>query len=218
MIKTGLMQGREDAQRGYLDVEALARELLVPGSVLAFQAGHRGRLFPDSMMEDLFPSRRGRPSVPAPVIGSVLVMQALQGLADRETAEALTFDPRWKAACGYGLTDTAFHPSALTYWRRRLAGSGNPHRIMAVIAEVVAETGVLKGKRRRAVDSTVMDDAVASQDTVTQLIAAVRRFGRDVPGGQDLVVSHAKGYDYTRTGKPDIAWDDQDAKDALISA
>jgi len=218
VIKTGLMQGREDAQRGYLDVEALAGELLTPGSVFAFLAGHRGRLFPDSMMEDLFPSRRGRPSVPAPVIGSVLVLQALQGLSDRETAEALTYDLRWKAACGYGLTDTAFHPSTLTYWRRRLAGSGNPHRIMEAIAEVVAETGVLKGKRRRAVDSTVLDDAVARQDTITQLIAAVRRFGRDVPGGQDLVGIHARGYDYTRTGKPDIAWDDQDAKDGLISA
>ncbi|WP_066285291.1 IS1182 family transposase [Arthrobacter sp. B6] len=212
------MQGREDAQRGYLDVEALAGELLAPGSVFAFLAKHRGRLFPDSMMEDLFPSRRGRPSVPAPVIGSVLVLQSLQGLSDRETAEALTFDLRWKAACGYGLTDTAFHPSTLTYWRRRLAGSGNPHRIMEAIAEVVAETGVLKGKRRRAVDSTVLDDAVARQDTITQLIAGIRRFGRDLPGGRELLASQATGYDYTRTGKPDIAWDDQDAKEGLVSA
>ncbi|MHC6595236.1 IS1182 family transposase [Arthrobacter sp. C152] len=212
------MQGREDAQRGYLDVEALAGELLAPGSVFAFLAKHRGRLFPDSMMEDLFPSRRGRPSVPAPVIGSVLVLQALQGLSDRETAEALTYDLRWKAACGYGLTDTAFHPSTLTYWRRRLAGSSNPYRIMEAIAEVVAETGVLKGKRRRAVDSTVLDDAVARQDTITQLIAGIRRFGRDVPGGQELLAAHARGYDYTRTGKPHIAWDDPAAKDGLISA
>lgn len=212
------MQGREDAQRGYLDVEALAGELLAPGSVFAFLAKHRGRLFPDSMMEDLFPSRRGRPSVPASVIGSVLVLQALQGLSDRETAEALTYDLRWKAACGYGLTDTVFHPSTLTYWRRRLAASKNPHRIMKAIAEVVAETGVLAGKRRRAVDSTVLDDAVARQDTITQLIAAVRRFGRDIPGGQYLLATHAKGYDYTRTGKPDIAWDDQDARDGLVSA
>ena len=152
------------------------------------------------------------------MIGSVLVLQALQGLSDRETAEALTYDLRWKAACGYGLTDTAFHPSTLTYWRRRLAASKNPHRIMKAIAEVVAETGVLAGKRRRAVDSTVLDDAVARQDTITQLIAAVRRFGRDIPGGQDLLATHAKGYDYTRTGKPDIAWDDQDARDGLVSA
>lgn len=211
------MQGREDAQRGYLDVEALAGELLAPGSVLAFLARHRGRLFPDSMMEDLFPSRRGRPSVPAPVSGSVLVLQALQALSDRETAEALTFDLRWKAAYGNGLADTAFHPSTLTYWRQ-LAGSGNPHRIMEAITEVVTETGVLKGRRRQPLDSTVLDDAVARQDTITQLIAGVRRFGRDVPGGQDLLTTHATGYDYTRAGKPDIAWDDQEAKDGLVSA
>ena len=75
----------------------------------------------------------------------------------------------WKAASGYGLTDTAFHPSSLTYWRRRLSVSGNPHRIMAAIAAVIAETGVVRGKRRRTVDSTVLDDAVARQETLTQL-------------------------------------------------
>ena len=31
------------------------------------------------------------------------------------------------------------------------------------------------------------------------------------------MATHAAGYDYTRTGKPDIAWDDQDAKVGLIS-
>jgi hypothetical protein len=198
------MQGREDAQRGYLDVEALAGELLVPGSVFAFLAGHRGRLLPDSMMEDLFPSGRGRPSVPAPVIGSVLVLQALQGLSDRETAEALTYDLRWKAACGYGLNETAFHPTTLTYWRKRLAASSNPHRIMDVITEVVAETGILKGRRRRAVDSTVLDDAVARQDTVTQLIAAIRRFGRDVPGGRTSSPSTPPGMTTPALGNPTL--------------
>ena len=212
------MQGREDGQRGYLDVEALAGELLAPGSVYAFLAGHRGRLFPDSMMEDLFPSKRGRPSVPAPVIGAVMVLQALQGLSDRQTAEALTFDLRWKAACGYGLTETAFHPSTLTYWRKRLAASSNPDRIMEAIAEVIAATGVLAGRRRRAVDSTVLDDAVARQDTITQLVAAVRRFGREVPDGQSLVAAHATGYDYSRTGKPEIAWDDAGAREELVTA
>jgi hypothetical protein len=47
VVKTGHVQGREDAQRGYLDVEALAGELLAPGSVFAFLARHRGRLFPE---------------------------------------------------------------------------------------------------------------------------------------------------------------------------
>ena len=36
----------------------------------------------------------------------------------------------------------------------------------------MASTGALAGKTRRALDSTVLDDAVATQDTVTQLIGA----------------------------------------------
>ncbi|AOT03807.1 IS1182 family transposase [Arthrobacter sp. U41] len=212
------MQGIEDAQRGFLDVEALAGELLAPGGAFAFLAEHRNRLFPDSMMEDLFTSSRGRPSIPASVIGSVLVLQALEGLSDRGTAEALTFDLRWKAACGYGLNEAAFHPSTLTYWRKRLAASKRPHRITEAVFEVITETGVLNGRHRRAVDSTVLDDAVARQDTITQLIAVIRRFGRDVPDGTSLLAVHAPGYDYSRVGKPDIAWDDREAKNALISA
>ena len=47
---------------------------------------------------------------------------------------------------------------------------------------MVAETGAVTGKTRRALDSTILDDAVARQDTVTQLIAAIRRVAREVPG------------------------------------
>jgi hypothetical protein len=73
------------------------------------------------------------------------------------------------------------HPTSLTYWRRRLARSDRPSRIFDAVRQVVAETGALAGKTRRALDSTVLDDAVATQDTVTQLIAAIRRAAREVP-------------------------------------
>ncbi|WP_334173376.1 IS1182 family transposase [Sinomonas sp.] len=212
------MQGRDDGQREILDVEALAGDLLDPGSVFAFLAGHRRVLFPDAMFEDLFPSGRGRPSIPAEVVATVLVLQALNGLSDREAAEAVTYDLRWKAACGYAVTTKAFHPTTLTYWRRRLAASGRPERIFEAVAAVVAETGVLKAKARRALDSTVLDDAVARQDTVTQLIAAIRRVGREVPGADGLIARACTGHDYAQPGKPRIAWDDPAARDGLVSA
>ncbi|MCU1668942.1 MAG: transposase family protein, partial [Blastococcus sp.] len=83
-----------------MDAESVSGHLLPPGSVYAFLAGHRRELFPDAMFADLFPSSLGRPSVPADVVAAVLVLQALQGRSDREAVEALTFDLRWKAACG----------------------------------------------------------------------------------------------------------------------
>jgi len=199
-------------------VESVAGHLLPVGSVFAFLAEHRHRLFPPAMFDDLFPSGRGRPSIPPDVVAAVIVLQTLHGLSDREAAEAVTFDLRWKAACGVAIDAGSFHPSTLTYWRRRLAASGRPHRIFEVVRQLVVETGAVRGKNRRALDSTVLDDAVARQDTVTQLIAAVRRVARDVPGAAGLVPVCCTGYDYTRTGKPPIAWDDEAAREALVSA
>jgi hypothetical protein len=164
-----------------LDVESLAGHLLPEGGVFAFLAGHRQDLFPDELFIDLFVPGRGRPSVPVEVVASVIVLQTLHGLSDREATEALTFDLRWKAACGLAVTDPGFHPTTLTYWRRRLARSGHPNRIFDAVKTVIGETGVLRGKTRRALDSTVLDDAVATQDTVTQLIAAVRRVAPGCP-------------------------------------
>lgn len=130
---------------------------------------------------------RGRPSVPAEVMASVITLQALHGLSDNATVDAVTFDLRWKAACGLPITEGAFHSTTLTYWRRRLADSERPNRIFEAVRAVVAATGVLAGRTRRALDSTVLDDAVATQDTVTQLIAAIRRVRREVSGAAEVV-------------------------------
>jgi len=107
------VQGRSDPQRELLDVESVAGHLLPSGAVFAFL---------DVMFADLFPSGRGQPSVPAPVVASVLVL-VLHGLSDREAAEAVTFDLRWKAVCGLPVSAASLHPTTLTYWRARLARS-----------------------------------------------------------------------------------------------
>lgn len=212
------MQGRADPQREILDVESVAGHLLPAGGVFAFLAAHRRELFPDELFADLFRTARGRPSVPADVVASVIVLQALHGLSDEAAAEAVTFDLRWKAACGLAVTSKGFHPTTLTYWRRRLAGSERPNRVFEVIKRVVAETGVLAGKTRRALDSTVLDDAVATQDTVTQLVAAIRRVAREVPGAGAVIAGRCRAHDYSQPGKPAIAWDDPSAREALVDA
>ncbi len=201
-----------------LDVESVAGHLLKPGSVFAFLAEHRRELFPDEMFADLFPSGRGRPSVPADVMAAVITLQSLYGLSDAETVDALTYDLRWKAACGLPVTAGAFHATTLTYWRRRLAGSDRPNRIFEAVRQVVAATGVLTGRTRRALDSTVLDDAVATQDTVTQLIGAIRRVAREVPGAAGVIARQCTAHDYADAGKPAIGWDDQAARDALVDA
>jgi hypothetical protein len=67
-------------------------------------------------------------------------------------------------------------------------------------------------------DSTVLDDAVATQDTVTQLIAAIRRVARVVPDAAAVIAEHCSGHDYRDPGKPGIAWNDPDARARLVDA
>ncbi|WP_043907948.1 IS1182 family transposase [Kitasatospora griseola] len=200
------------------DVWETCRELIPAGSVFAFLAEHRGRLFPAVMFADMYPSANGRPSMPPQVLAAAITLQALHGLSDFETVQELRCDLRWKAACGLGLHDTAFDSSLLAYFRRRLARSARPNRVFEAVREVVRATGVLKGRHRRALDSTVLDDAVATQDTVTQLVSAVRAVIREVPGAGEVAAVQCTAHDYTDPGKPRIAWNDRQARADLVDA
>ncbi|GAA4176091.1 hypothetical protein GCM10022251_77570 [Phytohabitans flavus] len=218
MVDSWWVQGRSDPGRELLDTAALVGHLVPAGSVYAFLAEHRGVVFPDGLFADLFPSGKGRPSVPGEVIASVLVLQTLEDRSDGEAMTALRCDLRWKVACGLPIDHAGFHPTTLTVWRNRLRASDRPDRIFEAVRHVVAETGVLSGKTRRALDSVVLDDAVATQDTVTQLIAAVRRVRRLVPAAAGVIADRCHAHDWDDPGKPRIAWDDKPARDALVSA
>jgi transposase len=208
------VQGASDPNRELLDAAALVGHLVPTGSVYSFLGEHRRRLFPDELFVDLFPSGRGRPSVPAEVVATVMVLQSLEGLSDRDAIEALRTDLRWKVAAGLALDDEGFHPTVLTLWRNKLRVSDRPERIFDAVRDVVAATGVLAGKSRRALDSTLLDDAVATQDTVTQLVSMIRRVRRAIPAAAAVPVT---AHDYEAGGKPACAWDDPTARDELVT-
>ena len=211
------MQGFERMDGELLD--AAVGQLVPAGSMFAFLAAHRADVFPDADYADLFaPPGVGRPSLPATRMAAVLTLQVLHDYSDREAAEVARFDVRWKVAVGAPLDDPGFDPSSLVYWRNRIARSARPDRINDAVRKIVNETGVLRGRRRRAVDSTILADAVAAQDTVTQLVSAIRKVAREVPGAAGQIAQVCTGHDYSEPGKPKIDWDDPAAKDALVSA
>jgi hypothetical protein len=197
-----------------LDAATWCRHLVPDGSVYAFLADHRHQLFPPELFADVTRQGGGHPSVPAEVVATVMVLQVLEGLSDREAASALRRDIAWKVACGLRLDDEGFHPTVLVYWRNRLRASERPRRILEAVREVVEQTGVLRGRGRRVLDSTLLEDAVATQDTVTQLVAAIRRVRRLVPEARGVGLS---AHDYDRPGKPQCAWDDPQATQVLVS-
>jgi IS5 family transposase len=207
------MQGSSRPDRELLDAAALCGHLLGEGSVHAFLAEHRHRLFPDELFADLFPTRRGRPSVPADQVATVMVLQALEGRSDREACRALQTDIAWKAAAGLALTEEAFHPTVLTLWRNKLRASAAPQRIFDAVRTVIVESGVIAGKHRRALDSTVLDDAVARQDTITMLVEQIRRVRRLIP---DLAGVWVREHNL-EGGRPPCDWDDPADRDRLVS-
>ena len=176
-------------------------------------AEHRHRLFPDELFADLFPTRRGRPSVPADVIASVMVLQALEGLSDREAVRQLETNIAWKAATGLALTDEAFHSTVLVLWRNKLRMSDHPQRIFDAVRAVITESDVLVGKTRRVLDSTVLDDAVARQDTITMLVTQIRRVRKLIP---ELVSVWVREHNL-EPGRPPCDWDDPADRDRLVS-
>ena len=150
--------------------------------------------------------------MPGSVIAVVMVLQALEGCSDREALERLRCDVRWKAAAGLGIDDGGFDASVLTLWRQRLRASGCPERIFDAVREVAAECGALSNKTMRALDSTVLFDAVATQDTVTMISAQIRRVRRLAPAAAGLVLGH----DYDARARPVCDWDDPDERAWLI--
>src|SRR5260370_39513605 len=129
-------------------------------------------LFPDEMFADLF-TDVGRRSVPPMIVAVVMVLQRFEGLSDREAVERFAFDARWKyAAGGLDFDYPGFVHTVLVDMRARLARSQRPGRIFKATLEAARQAGPVG--RRRALDSTPLDDAEATTDTGTLVRAAIR--------------------------------------------
>ena len=215
--------GRENRQGRFDDVMLLVGDQLPQGSIYRLLAEHGAVLFGDEYFADLFKrSTLGRPTVPARVVATVMLLQAYEGLSDREACDRLAFDLRWKAAAGLTVGAEAFHPTVLVGMRNRLRASDRPRRLFDDVNTTARAVGLLRG-RRRVIDSTPLFDAVATQDTVIQVRAAIRKV-LSVADRADPAVAGAvragltRDDDYATLGKPPCDWDDPKAREALVDA
>jgi len=175
-------------------------------------------LFPDEYFSDLY-HRRGRRSVPPRILATVMVLQRLNGLSDREAVNAFMFDARWKFACG-GLDPAypGFVHTVLVNMRARLRKSEAPTRVFDAVLGVAKEAGLVG--TRRVLDSTPLYDAVATQDTVTLIRSAIRGVLRVCDASTEATVRGLLERDdsYDSPGKPIIDWTDADAREQLVDA
>jgi hypothetical protein len=197
---------------------ALCEERVGADSVFAMLHREGHRLFPDELFADLF-AGTGRRSVPPSIVATVMVLQRLHGLSDREAVDAFTFDARWKYACGgLDFDYPGFAHTVLVDMRARLARSERPQRLRDVTIDAARDAGLLGV--RRVLDSTPLYDAVATMDTITLIRSAIRQLLKVADGGLETELRSviSSGDDYASTAKPQIDWDDQDARDELIDS
>ncbi len=184
-------------------------------------ADHGHRLFPDDYFADCYKSSRlGRPTVPARVLATVMVLQSLEGLSDQEAVDHLECDLRWQAAAGVDAGYVAFHSTVLVGQRNRLRASQRPKRFLEDTKVVAREAGVMRD-RVRVLDSTPIYDAVSTQDTVTQLRSAIRKLLRALEGSElagRVRAAMVRDDDYVGPGKPPCDWDDREAREVLVDA
>ncbi len=201
------------------DMDRFCDEALAENSIYALLHRERDRLFPDEMFADLF-SVKGRRGVPPSVVATVMVLQRLEGLSDREAVERYSFDARWRYAAGVGSYDCggwgSFAHTVLVDFRARLDRSSDKRRIFDRSVEVAGSAGLVGA--RRVLDSTPLYDAVATMDTVTLMRSAIRGLfkvaDRVLEGRlRGLITS---GDDYANSAKPQIDWDDKAAREELI--
>src|SRR5579863_4451887 len=215
--------GSQQIQPRFENPREVLGDRLKEGSLYRLLADHGHEMFPDDYFADLYSdSAKGRPTIAARVMATVMLLQAFEGLSDREACDRLEVDLRWQAAAGVDTGCVSFHPTVLVGQRNRLRASARPRRMFEDTKVVARETGVLQ-RRARVLDSTPIYDAVATQDTVTQLRAAIRKLLIVLDNAGSGLAARVSGVlerddDYATAGKPPCDWDDPAAREMLVDA
>ena len=210
--------GTLERQQSFDDPVQLLGDRLAEGSIYRLLADEGGKLFPDDYFADLYiDSAKGRPTIPARAIATVMLLQAFEGLSDREACDRLAFDLRWQAAAGVRTADPSFHPTVLVGVRSRLRASARPRRLFEDTVSCAKRSGAVTS-RVRVLDSTPLYDAVATQDTVTQVRAGIRKV---LSSADPELRARCRSVlrrddDYASPGKPSCDWDDEAARALLV--
>jgi len=112
-----------------------------------------GTLFEDQDFIELF-SRLGYPAVTPWRLALITIMQFLENLSDRQTAEAVRSRIDWKYLLGLELTDCGFDHSVLSGFRSRLVGGEKQTLLLDHLLERFREKKLLKVRGKQRTDST----------------------------------------------------------------
>ena len=118
-----------------------------------------GPLSTEEQLADLFPAN-GHPAESPATLAWVLVLQFMEGLTDRQTADAVRSRIDWKYALGLELTDPGFDFSILCEFRARLIAGHAETQLLDTLLTAFQTRGLLKARGQQRTDSTHVLTAV----------------------------------------------------------
>ena len=103
------------------------------------------------------------------------MLQFLEGLTDRQAADAVRGRLDWKYALGLELTDSGFHYSILSEFRARLLAGSQEQKLLDTLLQACQARGWLKARGRQRTDSTHIIAAVRHMNRL-ELVGETLRF------------------------------------------
>lgn len=137
------------------DATVVAVQAAFPnGNLYADLRAEFGTLYNDQLFADLYPPE-GRPVEIAPWrLALVLVMQYIEGLTDRQAADAVRRCMDWKYALSLDLCDPGFDFTLLHDFRQRLLTHEAAQRLLDTFLTTCKARGWIKARGTQRTDST----------------------------------------------------------------
>ena len=193
---------------------------IVPEDSIYAALGRDEEVFRDELFADAY-AQVGHPSKSPAFLCKVMVLQFLDNCSDREAEDRARYDLRWKRALGIGLGEAGFDYSTLSKFRTRLLLFRKERTVFAAILEKAKAHGFLTGEQvTQIMDSTFTIGAAAVQDTYRLIRNAIRKLLHSLnrrTNPEDRQLFTGLKLDYQDRKKPDIDWDNAEAREALLN-
>jgi transposase len=137
------------------ETRLLAQRLIPKGTIVTQLRDALGPMYSDESFAHLF-AKRGRAAEAPWRLALVTVLQALEGLTDRQAAACVRTRVDWLYALALPLDDPGFDYSILTDFRQRLLAAQAQDLLLEPILQLCRERGWLKARGKQRTDATAV--------------------------------------------------------------
>lgn len=151
----------------------IARAAFPKGNLYMEMQAELGMLSTNHQFASLF-STMGQPAEDPARLALILGMQTIEGLSDRQTADAVRGRIAWKYALALDLSDPGFDDSVLSEFRSRLVTGQLELLLLDTLLQQLQERGLLRARGKQRTDSTHILAAVRTLNRLGLVIETLR--------------------------------------------